>query len=93
MRTKRPDARADIAHAASPRCCSKIFAAVQPASWKRPFNGTNYGEFQTDPSQHTIQIHTLRIFETFAASAKDGSRPVYHWCVRMEEWDFAAGLH
>ena len=50
MRTKRPDARAAIVHAAFPRSCSKIFAAVQPASWKRPFNGTNYGEFQTDLS-------------------------------------------
>ena len=50
MRTNRPDARATIAHAASPRSCSKIFAAVQLASWRRPFNSTNYGEFKTDPS-------------------------------------------
>lgn len=38
--TNRPDARAAIADAAFFRSCGNFYAAMQPASWKRPFKAT-----------------------------------------------------
>ena len=55
VRTNRPDASAAIAYAAFLRICGKLIAALQPGSWKRPFNGTNYGEFQTDSSPDHVR--------------------------------------
>jgi hypothetical protein len=40
VRTKRPDARAAIADAAFVRSCGNFYAAMQPASLKRPFKAT-----------------------------------------------------
>jgi hypothetical protein len=40
LRTKRPDARAAIADAAFVRSCGNFYAAMQPASLKRPFKAT-----------------------------------------------------
>jgi len=37
MRSNLPDSRTAIAGAAIRRCYVKIFAAMQPASWKRRF--------------------------------------------------------
>ena len=45
-RTNRPDAPAAIAHAAFPRSCGRFLAALQPASWKRPFKATNSVDFK-----------------------------------------------
>jgi hypothetical protein len=46
MRTKRPDAPAANAAAAFFRSCGCFYAAVQPASWKRPFKATISMDFR-----------------------------------------------
>ena len=59
-RTKRPYARAAIAHAAFPRSRSTFHAAMQPKSRKRPFNDTDVSGFQTDPSPHRARTYRGR---------------------------------
>ncbi|MEH6836045.1 hypothetical protein [Falsihalocynthiibacter arcticus] len=54
MRTKRPYARAAIADAAFFRSGSKFRAAMQPASWKRPFKATISVDFR--PTFRRIMI-------------------------------------
>jgi hypothetical protein len=44
--TNRPDARAAIADAAFFRSCGSFYAAMQPASWKRPFKATISVDFR-----------------------------------------------
>jgi hypothetical protein len=72
-RTKLPFARAAIAHAAFPRSCSSFFAAMRPSSWKRPFDITDLGEFETDLSLRSFQTIEIRTMQTSAGT------PVLCW--------------
>ena len=79
-RTNQPVARAAIAHAAFFRSCGSFYAAMQPASWKRPFKAPISAAFRPTFRRVTFElthrgqtglvlVQPMQVLKTFACAA------------------------